>query len=412
MYKTIFNSHVKTLKPFLSRQFCKSNLQQGNEHYSSAIPYLSVRDLKCERRLFDSILDVRTPAEFEEDRVPGALSIPVLSDEQRHVIGMQYSRSKFEARKQGAALISQNISQHLRHYFADKSSSYKPLIYCWRGGQRSKSLAIILQEIGFKPTLLLGGYKEYRRLVRARLFDTSSTSLVRPLRFVRISGATGSGKSLVLEVLRARGEQVLHLEELARHKGSVLGLYPGEKQPSQKMFESLLHQQLEAEFTPDKVVWVENESSKIGSNIIPLGVWRHMAASPRIQINLSLEDRVRYILSDYDYMCSAENKVFLTNIISSLERYTGKKRCNRWQDLIKNDKYEELVEELIVDYYDLNYKKPNNESTLNFVVPNGLMLNRDALEDSNLISDLIQFGLSLIGNVKIDERMENSIENH
>ena len=111
MYKTIFDGHVKTLKPFLSRQFCKSNLQQGNEHYSSAIPYLSVRNLKCERRLFDSILDVRTPAEFEEDRVPGALSIPVLSDEQRHVIGMHYSRSKFEARKQGAALISQNISQ-------------------------------------------------------------------------------------------------------------------------------------------------------------------------------------------------------------------------------------------------------------------------------------------------------------
>ena len=403
MNMTVFHHQVRAT--FLSRGlYTTKYLNIGK--YSSSIPFLAVRDLQSERGKFDNILDVRTPAEFTEDRVPGAVNIPVLSDEERVVIGTEYSRSKFEARRHGAALISRNISEHLLRHFADKPPSYQPLIYCWRGGQRSRSLAIILQEIGFQPTLLHGGYKEYRRWVRARLFDTGPASLVSPLRMVRVSGATGSGKSLVLEVLRARGEQVLHLEELARHKGSVLGLYPGQQQPSQKMFESRIHEQLQTEFRPDKVVWVENESSKIGSNIIPLGVWRHMAASPRIQINLCLEDRVKYILSDYDYMCSAENQDSLLNIVSSLERYAGQKRCNHWCDLVRNRKYEELVTELIVDYYDLNYKKPNVKSTLNFEVPSGLMLNRAALSASNFVSDLIKFGQSVIGKENIERTDE------
>ena len=408
---TIFLHQVRAT--FLSRGWCTSKYLSTDSKFSSDISFLPVKDLKSEKGKFDSILDVRTPSEFKEDRVPGAVNIPVLSDEERVVIGKEYSRNKFEARRHGAALISRNISDHLLRHFSDKPSSYQPLIYCWRGGQRSRSLAIILQEIGFRPTLLLGGYKEYRRLVRARLFDTGPASLVSPLRMVRISGATGTGKSLVLEVLRARGEQVLHLEELARHKGSVLGLYPGQRQPSQKMFESLIHEQLETEFSPDKVVWVENESSKIGSNIIPLGVWRHMADSPRIQINLCLEDRVKYILSDYDYMCSAENKDNLTKIVSSLERYAGKERCSRWCNLIRDHRYEELVRELIVDYYDLNYKKPNIKSTLNFDVPSGLMLDRAALSESNLVSDLIKYGQSVIereNSEVIDEVIQNSVQ--
>ena len=387
--------HQKVRSTFISRGLYTTRYLNADK-YSSIIPFLSVGDFHSVKGKFDNILDVRTPAEFREDRVPGAVNIPVLSDEQRVEIGTEYGKSKFEARRHGAALISRNISEHLLGYFADKPQSYQPLIYCWRGGQRSRSLAIILQEIGYQPTLLLGGYKEYRRMVRARLFDTGPTSLVSSLRMVRVSGATGSGKSLVLEVLRARGEQVLHLEEIARHKGSVLGLYPGQQQPSQKMFESLIHEQLETEFRPDKVVWVENESSKIGSNIIPLGVWRHMAASPRIQINLRLEDRVKYILSDYDYMCSDENRDLLIKIVSSLERYAGKERSNRWCDLVRNRNYEDLVRELIVDYYDLNYKKPNNKSTINFEVQSGLMLNRDALSKSNFIGDLINFGQSVI----------------
>ena len=103
----------------------------------------------------------------------------------------------------------------------------RPLVYCWRGGQRSRSLAIILKEIGFQPTVVRGGYKEYRRMVRSSLFDLSPAATLAQFRLVRVSGATGSGKSQLLEALRARGEQVLHLEQLARHKGSVLGQYPG-----------------------------------------------------------------------------------------------------------------------------------------------------------------------------------------
>ena len=125
---SIFHHQVRTT--FFSRGLYTTKYL-NTDKYSSIIPFLTVRDLKSEREKFDGILDVRTPAEFKEDRVPGAVNIPVLSDEERVVIGTEYSRNKFEARRHGAALISRNISDHLLHHFADKPPSYRPLIYCW-----------------------------------------------------------------------------------------------------------------------------------------------------------------------------------------------------------------------------------------------------------------------------------------
>ena len=171
-----------------------------------------------------------------------------------------------------------------------------------------------------------------------------------------------------------------------------------EQQPNQKMFETLLYQQIETEFTPDKVVWVENESSKIGSVIIPLGLWRRMQASPRVQINVELEDRVSFILGDYDYMTTEENREHLLTIISSLERYAGSKRSQMWCDLVSDGRYRDLVRDLIVNYYDLNYKKPTMASAASLNVPSGLILRKDDLLHSSVVDKLISFGENIILN--------------
>jgi len=359
------------------------------------IPVVSARDLIGNLHSYHEIIDVRTPAEHQEDNVLNtATNLPVLSEQERVEVGTLYSKDKFKARKIGAALISRNIHKHILEYFLEKDMSYRPLIYCWRGGQRSRSLAIVLQEIGFQPTLLAGGYKEYRRQVRTALCDETDQTWprVKQFNFMRISGPTGSGKSAILESLEERGEQVLHLEELAKHKGSVLGQYPGQLQPSQKMFETLIFHKLETQFSPSKVVWLENESSKIGSLIIPLKVWRKMGSSPRVELNVRLEDRVEFILTDYHYLCFTQAREALLEILARLERYAGSQRSSHWMELVKSDRYRDLVRDLIVNYYDLNYKKPSLAPVETFSLEEGILQDKARLLQSKVINDLVTFG--------------------
>ena len=179
---------------------------------------------------FDEIIDVRTPLEFAEDHIPGAINCPVLSNEERVEVGTLYKQvSPFEAKKLGAAYISANIARHLQERFRDRPKAWKPLILCWRGGMRSGAMVTIFRSIGWNAQQLSGGYKAFRHLVVDELAE-------RPPRFSWrvIAGATGSAKSRVLYHLAAAGAQVLDLEGLACHKGSVLGVLPGEPQPTQK----------------------------------------------------------------------------------------------------------------------------------------------------------------------------------
>ncbi|XP_023346600.1 uncharacterized protein LOC111715500 isoform X2 [Eurytemora carolleeae] len=248
----------------------------------SILPIVGFTELK--KFTFSEIIDVRTPLEFAEDRIRGAINLPVLNNEQRAEVGTLYCSDKLKGRKVGAALISRNISDHILNHFKEKDLNYKPLIYCWRGGQRSRSMAIILKEIGFQPVLLQGGYKAYRQhvcsyLCQEKTEDQPLTNLDK-IRLVRISGATGSGKTLLLKALKARGEQILDLEDLAKHKGSILGDYPSENQPSQKGFESDLFNNIE-ELSPSSVVWIENEGSRVGNVGVSRRLWEKMCKSPR-----------------------------------------------------------------------------------------------------------------------------------
>ncbi len=221
-------------------------------------PRLSLPAEDATFRAFDTIVDTRSPAEFAEDHVPGAVSCPVLDNEERARVGTIYKQvSPFDAKKLGAALVAKNIAFHLENSFLGKPKTWRPLVYCWRGGKRSGAMAHVLREVGWDAKTLEGGYKAYRRYVVDAL-----AALPEKFTFKVIHGVTGSGKSRLLRALAATGAQALDLEELAAHRGSVLGGLTERPQPSQKMFESLLLQRLLLNFDACKAVFVEGESKE------------------------------------------------------------------------------------------------------------------------------------------------------
>ena len=245
---------------------------------------------------FDEIVDVRTPAEFAEDHVPGAINCPVLSDEERVTVGTLYKQvSPFEARRVGAALVARNIAGHLETGLADRPKGWRPLVYCWRGGQRSGSMTLILQQIGWGARQLEGGYKQYRHLVLEEL-----QTLPGRFDYRVVCGPTGSGKTRLLTALRTQGRQVLDLEALANHRGSVLGRVPGEGQPTQKGFDSALRAALLA-LDPQEPVFVEAESKRIGFVSLPDALVTSMRAARCIYVDVPFAERVRYLLEDYDF---------------------------------------------------------------------------------------------------------------
>ena len=249
-----------------------------------------------DRHQFDMVIDVRTPDEFAEDHIPGAVNYPVLSNEERILVGTMYKQeSPFEAKKIGAALIAKRIAHYIENDFIDKPKNWNPLIYCWRGGKRSGSMTHILRQIGWNAQILDGGYKSYRRQVVSQL-----NNLPKKFNYVVITGQTGSAKSRILEQLSVLGAQVLDLEAIAVHKGSVLGNIPNSPQPSQKKFETQLVEALEG-FDASKVVFVEAESRKIGTLHVPDLLLEQMRSSPCIKINATIDARVDYLIHDYAY---------------------------------------------------------------------------------------------------------------
>jgi tRNA 2-selenouridine synthase len=245
---------------------------------------------------FDTVIDARSESEYAEDRVPGAVNWPSLNDEERRLVGTEYKQvSPFVAQKRGAALVARNIAAHIEREVLDKPKNWQPLVYCWRGGKRSGSLALVLAQIGFRVHLLEGGYREYRRAVTADL-----QHLPQDFRYRVLCGKTGSGKSRLLAALKQQGAQVLDLEGLANHRGSVLGLVPGSPQPGQKQFDSRVWDTLRG-FDPAHEVWVESESKKVGELRVPEALITRMRSAPCMHVELALEERVALLLEDYDF---------------------------------------------------------------------------------------------------------------
>ena len=311
---------------------------------------LSIADVLPQLDSYDTIIDVRSPSEFAEDHIPGAINCPVLDDAERVEIGTMYKQaSPFDAKKKGAALVSHNIGRHLQETLSDKPRDWKPLIYCWRGGNRSGAMAHVLARIGWPAVQLDGGYKEYRREVNQQLAELPAR-----FRYIVVCGTTGSGKSRLLQTLARHGAQVLDLEQLAAHRGSVLGHLPSEPQPSQKMFESRLWQALR-HFDPARPVYIESESKKVGNLRVPDALMDCMRASECVSVQLSQADRVALLMEDYAHFVASPEALNI-QLECLVVRY-GREKIDHWHQLALTGEMAALVEELLSQHYDPAYIK-------------------------------------------------------
>ncbi len=304
---------------------------------------------------FDAILDARSPGEFAEDHLPGSTSCPVLSNDERAHVGTLYKQvSPFEAKKVGAVLVAKNIATHIETLFLDKPKDWKPLVYCWRGGKRSGAFAHILREIGWDAHRLEGGYKAWRKHVVEQL-----TVLPTQFQYRIISGPTGSAKSRILEAIGRLGGQILHLEELAAHKGSVLGNLPDAPQPAQKMFESKLFAALQT-LDPARPVFAEAESRRIGKLQVPDALINGLRAAPCLRIDASRPARADFLLRDYDYFL--QRPQWLIEQLSRLQGLQSNETLDHWTRQIEADDFPALVADLLENHYDPLYQRSQDKN--------------------------------------------------
>jgi tRNA 2-selenouridine synthase len=309
---------------------------------------ISAADALTDLARFDAIIDVRSPSEFAEDHVPGAFNCPVLDDAERAQVGTLHKQaSAFDARRLGAVLVARNVAAHIESRFADRPRAWRPLVYCWRGGQRSGAMATVMARIGWQVRVLDGGYRAYRRAVVEQLALLPARHRLRV-----VCGTTGSGKSLLLQRLAVAGAQVLDLEALACHRGSVLGGLPQQPQPTQKSFETRIWAALHA-FDPHQPVFVESESRKVGDLRVPDALIERMRAAECIRLELPLAARVRLLRAEYAHY--ERDPTALYTQLDCLTALHGHERIASWKQLAQHDAWNDLVERLLVEHYDPAY---------------------------------------------------------
>ncbi len=297
---------------------------------------------------FSTIIDARSEDEHALDHLPGAVNWPSLNNEERIFVGTMYKQvGAFEAQKHGAAMVAANIARHIQREVLELPKNWQPLIYCWRGGKRSGSLSMVLGQIGFKIHLIEGGYKAFRAAIVEDI-----PKRVAPLQFKVISGPTGSGKTRLLYALAAEGAQVLDLEDLASHRSSVLGHIPGQPQPSQKRFDTLVWQALRS-FDPTRPVFVESESRKVGNLSIPESLMLAMRDSTCFELQLNLDERVALLMEDYNFF--VDDQDLFSRRLDALVAIRGKAVIDAWKEQINTGHIEDVVRDLLVLHYDPTY---------------------------------------------------------
>lgn len=352
-----------------------------------AISLISLGDLDGAR--FDTIIDVRAPAEFAEDHIPGAINLPVLSDEERARVGTIYvQESPFLARKVGASLVARNAATHIETHLMGFDGGWQPLVYCWRGGQRSGSFATILKQVGWRVNTIEGGYQSYRRLVVDRLYDAKF-----PAPVVLLDGNTGTAKTEIIARLPQHGVQSIDLEGLANHRGSALGDFGG--QPAQKSFESMLAAKVSA-LDPKRPVVIEAEGSRVGSLTVPPAVLTAMRQAPCIEITASVNARAKYLTRAYADL--VQDVPALVARLEKLVRLQGRETISIWSQMAHDGAHEMLAKCLIEDHYDPAYRKVRaRRETQDFQI-----MSVDGLEDA----DIDRFTAKLAA--RINERTDAS----
>lgn len=320
---------------------------------------LPAAELLAQLDSFDTIIDARSEAEFALDHLPGAVNWPTLNDEERKLIGTMYVQvNQFEAKKRGAAIAARNIAGHIEREVIDKPREWKPVAYCWRGGKRSGSLSLVLNQIGFRMTLVEGGYKAFRA---AMLIDIADK--VSQLNFQVVCGTTGSGKTRLLQALAGVGAQVLDLEDLAQHRSSVLGALPGQPQPTQKRFDTLIWDALRR-FDPQRPVFIESESKKVGNVAVPVSLIERMRASSCWDMTLPMDERVALLLEDYDFF--VKDSVHFCERLDLLVDFRGKNVVQAWKDQVAVGNWAPVVQELLTQHYDPVYLQSMQRNFLQY----------------------------------------------
>ncbi len=289
------------------------------------------------------LLDVRSPGEYEHGHIPGAWSFPLFSDEERAVVGTLYKQQgKAPAMLQGLEFVGPKMADFIRE--AQKLAPTGRLaVHCWRGGQRSQSMAWLFRQSGFEVITLNGGYKKYRRHVLDAFENIQLPLIV-------VSGKTGTGKTKILHALQQHGEQIIDLEALAHHKGSAFGSIGEAPQPEVEMFENQLFEVI-SKLDPDRRVWIENESQSIGRIFIPLQFWGQMKRAPLINIEIPQAARIHHLISDYTGVSAAE----LEAAFQRIERKLGGQHLKTALDALQQNDYATAAE-VALKYYDKTYQ--------------------------------------------------------
>ena len=335
------------------------------------INLIAAADALAKLDQFDHVIDARSPSEYALDAIPGAANWPSLNDEQRVVIGTLYKQTGgFEAKKAGAALVARNIAAHIEQHAANMPRTWQPLLYCWRGGNRSGSLATVLSAIGFKVSLIEGGYKAFRATVMAQ-----TPELVVPLSLRVVAGATGVGKTHVLHALERLGAQIIDLEGIAKHRSSVLGIIPGTAQPSQKAFETQLWHKLRS-LDPARPVYIESESKRVGNVTVPESLIKAMRASPCHHLSMDTASRVRLLMRDYDFFVN--DAKFFCERLDTLVALLGHKTINEWQALANAGESAQVVAHILDSHYDPKYFESMQRNFALYTSANQLALADDS----------------------------------
>lgn len=290
-------------------------------------------------------IDVRSPGEYDHAHIPGALNLPLFSNEERAEVGTIYKqRGRVKAVQRGLEIVGPKMSQFSK--FALALDSQKVLIHCWRGGMRSSSMAWLLETLGIECYLLEGGYKSYRNYVL--------NSFEKGLKIVLLGGFTGSGKTDLLTILKDSGEQVIDLEGLANHKGSAFGSIGLPPQTSNEMFENLLSQVIIATDS-ERFVWIEDESRNVGKVFIPEKLWLQMRKAPLIRIESSFEERLERLVRDY----ATEDSKRLEESIAKIEKRLGYDNCKFALEACREGNLKRAAEICLI-YYDKAYASQLN----------------------------------------------------
>jgi tRNA 2-selenouridine synthase len=354
-------------------------MAQGAGDSAKLLPAL----LSTQLGAFDCVIDVRSPAEFALDHIPGAINCPVLDNQERILIGTLYKQeSPFAAKKRGAALVAKNIAQHLETHFIAMPREWRPLIYCWRGGERSGAFTHILQRIGWKAVQLDGGYTGFRRQVITEL-----DALAKQCHFQVICGMTGSGKTRVLHELKLQGEQVLDLEGLANHRGSVLGGDPIEPQPTQKAFETRLWNAL-CSMDPERVIYVESESKKVGGVHVPDLLMERIRDGKCIEVRASNATRVAWLMREYRHFLS--DTPALEHKLQMLNARYGKETITAWCHQAREGRFTDLVHDLLLTHYDPSYQSSIERNFPRYDAEQSVFLDSDSDADFAKVASAIR----------------------